>query len=385
MQELYIDTPAQLQELCSRISGSPWLALDTEFAREKTYYPVLCLLQLCNGELAACIDPLNLTDLTPLLEILADPKVMKIFHAGRQDLEIFYHRWSSLPQPLFDTQIAAGLLGLGDQIGYAALVQQLLGRELEKGHTRTDWSRRPLDPEQVRYALDDVIYLGEIHRLLAARLREQGREHWLQEEFRELADPATYAVDPDRMWQRIRGQQQLKGVQRAVLQALAAWRETTAEHANRPRRWLLKDEVLLELARRQPVDTQGLERIRGLEEGTIRRWGSELLQRIAAAKALPKEQWPPAETRGPRLTPQQEAITDLLMSCLRLTAEREGVVPSALTNRRELERLVTGERDLPILHGWRRAIAGGVLLEVLAGRSELYLENGRLTLRTIGD
>ena len=191
MQELYIDTPAQLQELCDRISGSTWLALDTEFAREKTYYPVLCLLQLCNGELAACIDPLNLTDLTPLLEILVDPKVLKIFHAGRQDLEIFYHRWGRLPQPLFDTQIAAALLGLGDQIGYAPLVQQLLGRELEKGHTRTDWSRRPLDPEQLRYALDDVIYLGEVHRLLAARLREQEREHWLEDEFRELADPAT--------------------------------------------------------------------------------------------------------------------------------------------------------------------------------------------------
>lgn len=385
MQELYIDTPAQLLELCDQIRGSSWLALDTEFAREKTYYPELCLLQLCNGEQAACVDPLRLADLTPLLEILMDPKVLKIFHAGRQDLEIFYHRWGRLPQPLFDTQIAAALLGLGDQIGYATLVQQLLGRELEKGHTRTDWARRPLDPEQLRYALDDVIYLGEIHQQLTTRLREQGRETWLQEEFRELADPVLYAIAPDRMWQRIRGQQQLKGVQRAVLQTLAAWRERTAERANRPRRWLLKDEVLLELARRQPVDAKGLERIRGLEEGTVRRWGSELLQQIAAARALPKEQWPPAEKRAPRLTPQQEAIADLLMGCLRLAAEREGVVPSALTNRRELERLVTGERDLPILHGWRRALAGSELLQVLEGRAELRLENGCLSLQVIED
>ena len=385
MQELYIDTPAQLQELCGRINDSDWLALDTEFVREKTYYPELCLLQLYNGELAACIDPLRIDDLTPLLEILMDRKVLKIFHAGRQDLEIFYHRWSRLPQPLFDTQVAAALLGLGDQIGYASLVQQLLGRELEKGHTRTDWSRRPLEPEQLRYALDDVIYLGDIYLQLATQLREQGRETWLQEEFRELADPATYAVVPDRMWQRIRGQQQLKGVQRAVLQTLAAWRERAAESSNRPRRWLLKDEVLLELARRQPVDIKGLEQIRGLEGGSVRRWGTDLLQQIAAAKVLPKEQWPPAEERPPRLTPQQEAITDLLMSCLRLAAEREDIVPSALANRRELERMVIGERDLPILHGWRRALAGATLLEMLEGHSELHLENGRLTVRTIGD
>ncbi|MCU7882226.1 MAG: ribonuclease D [Candidatus Thiodiazotropha sp. (ex Lucinoma aequizonata)] len=365
MQEHYIDTPSQLQCLCDQIRHSPWLTLDTEFVREKTYTANLCLVQLCNGELAACIDPLVLKDLTPLLEILMNPQVIKIFHAGHQDLEIFYQLWGQLPEPLFDTQIAAMLLGHREQIGYANLVQQLLGRELEKGYTRTDWSSRPLNSAQLRYALDDVIYLGEIYLTLESQLRERQRETWLQEELKKLSDPTTYVNSPDQMWKRIRGQRHLKGTQRAVLQVLAAWREDEAQRANRPRRWILKDEVLLELARRQSTDITGLEHIHSLEPGTIQRWGNRLLQLIADSKALPKAQWLLNDARPPQLSHEQSAQMDRLLDYLQQTAEEEVISPTLLVNRRDLERLVAGERELPVLQGWRWSLVGERLLDML--------------------
>ncbi len=365
MQESYIDDPGQLLAFCEQIRHSPWLALDTEFVREKTYSANLCLIQLCNGEVAACIDPLALEDLTPLREILMDPQVVKIFHAGHQDLEIFHQLWGQLPEPLFDSQIAATLLGIGDQIGYANLVQQLLGHELEKGHTRTDWSRRPLNPAQLRYALDDVIYLGEIYQVLKAQLQARQRESWLQEEMQKLSDPATYANSPAQMWKRIRGQHHLKGAQRAVLQALAAWRETEAERVNRPRRWILKDDVLLELARRQPEDLTALARIHGLEAGVVQNSGDKLLELIAAGRALPQAQWPLNDQRPPQLTPEQTVMLDRLTDYLRETAEQQALSPTLLANRRDMEKLVAGERDLAILQGWRQKLVGEHLLEML--------------------
>ncbi len=382
MQELHIDTPSGLEELCRQIEKSEWLALDTEFVREKSYYPQFCLLQIFNGEVAASIDPLAIDDLTPLQALLYAPSSVKVFHAGRQDLEIFNHLWGRLPQPLFDTQLAATMLGLGEQIGYANLVQKLLGRELEKGHTRTDWSRRPLEQEQLRYALDDVIYLGDIYLKLLQQLRRQGREEWLQDDFRQLADPATYRNDPAEMWQRVKGSKHLKGVQLAILQALAAWREQEAERSNRPRRWILKDDPLLELARRRPSNSDALGKIRGLESGTIKRYGEQLLQLIEQAISSPKEQWPQNSKAPLKLTPNQEATTDLLIAALRLVAEREGIAPSALANRKELEQLVNGKRDLDLLRGWRRALAGDQLLSILEGYSVLRIDNGQLNIDT---
>ncbi|HEB95887.1 MAG TPA: ribonuclease D [Sedimenticola thiotaurini] len=381
MEERLIETTADLNTLCQDIQGSPWLALDTEFMREKTYSARLCLLQLHNGEVSAGIDPLALEDLGPLLGILYDPGVVKVFHAGRQDLEIFQQLWGRLPSPLFDTQLAAAMLGLGDQIGYGNLVQQLLGRELEKGHTRTDWCRRPLEPAQLRYALDDVIYLGQIYQVLERRLREQGRLEWLQEEFALLADPATYRIDPRQMWRRVKGQQRLKGVQLAVLQELAAWREEQAIRSDRPRRWILKDEVLLELARRQPAKRSELQRIRGLEEGTIKRHGERLLALIAEARQRPREQWPVLQRPPPRLSPEQEAMVDLLMAGLRLLAEEAGITPSAIAGRRDLERLAAGDSDgLELLRGWRRRVAGTALQQIMTGERALRVEDGRLRL-----
>ncbi|WP_428633635.1 ribonuclease D, partial [Sedimenticola sp.] len=367
MLERHIQTEPQLIELCAELADSPWLALDTEFVREKTYYPQFCLLQISNGHIAASVDPLQIPELGPLLELLYTPDIVKVFHAGRQDLEIFHNLWDKLPTPLFDTQLAASLLGLGDQIGYGNLVEQLLQHTLEKGHSRTDWSRRPLDEAQLRYALDDVIYLGELYLKLKQMLQAEGREGWLQDDFDQLANPDTYSNPPQDAWKRIKGRQQLKGVQLAVLQALAGWREQEAQQANRPKRWILKDEVLTDLARRQPKELAQLEKIRGLEPGTIKRRGELLLKLIADARALPKEQWPRDKRRAARLSANQEAFTDLLYGCLRLLAEQNNITPAALAGRKEIEALVGGERDLEIMHGWRRVIAGNQLLQILEG------------------
>lgn len=384
MQENHIQSETQLLEFCNLIRNSEWLALDTEFVREKTYYPQFYLLQISNGELAATVDPIQIEDLSPLLEILYDTNIVKVFHAGRQDLEIFHNLWGKLPTPLFDTQLAASLLGLGDQVGYGNLVELVLGTTLEKGHSRTDWSRRPLDNAQLRYALDDVIYLCDLYLELKRRLQEQNREHWLQDDFDQLADPKTYDPDPMDAWKRIKGRQQLKGVQLAVLQALTAWREGVAKQSNRPKRWILKDEVLADLARRQPKETAQLEKIRGLEAGSIRKQGETLLKLIADAKTLPKAQWPIDKKRAPKLSTQQEAMTDVLFCGLRLLASENQITPAAVATRKELEALVYGERELDILRGWRRVIAGNTLLQILEGKIWPAFSEGQLELQEAG-
>jgi len=385
MQEYHIETPEQLNELCGKLRGSAWLALDTEFVREKTYYPRFCLLQISNGEVAACVDPIAIQDLQPLLDIIFDPDITKIFHAGRQDLEIFLNLWNRLPAPLFDTQLAATLLGMGDQIGYGNLVQKVLGVELEKGQARTDWSSRPLQKSQLRYALDDVLYLGQLYKILLARLQELGREHWLDEDFKMLAAPETYVVTPMEAWQKVKGRQHLKGVQYAVLQALAAWREREAQRANKPKRWILKDEVLIDLARHQPKEIRQLGRIRGLEPGTIKNKGETLLALIQQGREVPKAQWPRDKKAPNRLTPNQEAITDLLMCSLRLLAEENDITYTALASRKDLEKLAGGDRDIELLHGWRHALAGERLQQVLDGKLQPQLHNGKLRLCSTSD
>ena len=214
MQEKIVDTPSELIALCEQLRDSEWLALDTEFIREKTYYPRLCLIQVCNGDVAACVDPLKLSDLQPMLDILYDGRILKVLHAARQDLEIFLHDHHRLPMPVFDTQPAAALLGHGDQIGYANLVKLLLNVQLPKDQSRTDWSRRPLEAQQLRYALDDVIYLGELYLHMRGHLFDRERLQWLAADFATLADPRTYFPDPQGMWKRIKGRQVLRGRRR---------------------------------------------------------------------------------------------------------------------------------------------------------------------------
>lgn len=375
---LYIDDREQLEQLCRQLADSTVLALDTEFMRETTYFPRLCLLQVSNGEIDACIDPLALDDLGPFLELVYRDDILKIFHAGGQDLEILYHLTGGLPAPLFDTQLAAPLLGLPLQSGYAALLNALLGISLDKSHTRTDWSRRPLSPAQLSYACDDVRYLVPLYHEICARLGQSGRLAWLDDDFAELADPARLQTPDDAMWMKIKGAQRLRDGQLAVLQALAAWRERQARDRDRPRNRILRDDILLDLARLRPRSLAALEQIRGLGPQQIRQHGDTLLDLIAAAASAPVPERP---QRGPQLSVAEEALSDCLMAVLRLCGERHDINPAVLANRRELERLVGGERDLPLLQGWRRHLAGNALLDYLDGNTRLQVMDGKAMLQ----
>jgi len=365
MQERYIDTPEQLMEFCDAIRQSKWLAIDTEFLREKTYYPKFCLLQISNGEIAACIDPLALDDLTPLLDVLYQPTVVKVLHSAHQDLEIFYHLWQKIPQPLFDTQLAAAITGFGDQMGYARLVQQALGIALEKDQTRTDWSKRPLDKAQLKYALNDVIHLGELYLLLNDKINKLHRADWLEAEYQHFSQPSTYLIEPDQAWKKIKGRLHLKGVQYAVLQQLAGWRESRATGSDRPRRWIMKDEVMIDLARRMPTSQQQLTKIRGLEDGMIQKHGNDLLGLIAKARQIPQSQWPDEKFSTRKLTNQEEALSDLMMSILRIIAAQHDITAAAIAGKKDLEKLIAGSDDTPLMQGWRRKIAGDDLLKVV--------------------
>lgn len=285
MDERYIDTPQALIELCALLHESPWIALDTEFIREKTYYPRLCLIQIANEETLACVDPLALDDLKPLLDVLCDSSILKVLHSAHQDLEIFFHLRGAVPSPVFDTQIAAARLGYGEHLSYATLVEKRLGIALDKSQTRSDWSRRPLNPAQLHYATDDVRYLRQVYRRLRAELENRGELAPLTKDCEPLCDPDRYRVQPHQAWRRIKAARRLQGMQRSVLRALAAWRENHAATVDRPRRWILRDETLLELARRMPADPESLRQIRGLDPSRLQQHGEILLGLIATARA----------------------------------------------------------------------------------------------------
>lgn len=375
-EPLFIDTQAGLAELCDKLRGQPVLALDTEFLREKTYYAQLCLLQVAADGVIACVDPLVI-DLKPLLDIIYDPNVVKVMHSARQDMEIFFDLRGDVPRPLFDTQIAATLMGFGEQVGYANLVQQMLDVTLDKVATRTDWSQRPLDAEQINYAADDVRYLFTVYHQQQEVLGSKGRLDWLQADFDEMSDLSTYAPEPNNLWKRVRGANKLSSPQLAVLRGVAVWREERAQASNRPRRWILKDEVMVDLARRSPVNLENLAKIRGIEERLLNRHGEALLKVIAAAKATDPADWP-TKTQGRRLTSAQDAVVDLLMAVLRLRGAENEVSPALLASRKQVEAMVAGETDVPVLHGWRAELAGHDLQAVLAGERAVRVVDGAL-------
>jgi len=374
---LYVDTPERLRHFCDSLQGARWLALDTEFLREKTFFPKFCLLQIASENGVGCIDPLKLESLHPLFEIIYDPAITKVFHAGRQDMEIFYHLCGRLPAPVFDTQIAAPLLGFAEQISYAGLVSELLGVNLNKAHARTDWTRRPLSPEQLRYAADDVIYLAAIYQKLLARLDQLGRLDWLEGDFAELTDPVLYENPAELAWRRVSGAHQLKGSQLAVLQALAAWREQTARGKDLPRGWLLKDEAIFDLARQQPTRAEELRAVRGIDDRFVKTHGlivCQLIQEARSRAPMPVELKP----RPARKTAEQEAVLDVLMAVVRLRAAQNTLNPAILASRKDLEQLMDQAEDAKLLQGWRKKMAGEELAAVLGGEVSLTIAGGSL-------
>lgn len=377
--KLWIDTPAALEALCTRIRDSEWIALDTEFMRERTYYPQLCLVQLATPELIACVDPLALPGLEPLLSVLADTRITKVLHAARQDLEIFFNLTQHVPAPIFDTQLAASFAGFPDQVGYGALVESLLGVHLEKGHTRADWSRRPLPDGAVDYAADDVRYLRDVYLKLREELTQRGRLDWLERERATLENPATYRVEPEHAWKRLRGLQRFKSRQLGIAKNLAAWREQHAIAENLPRQWILKDELLADMARQQPTTPEALQQLRGMNESTVRKHGTELLALLRDQHASAT---PPAAPA--RLDPGAEALVDALIGVVRIRSTEAGISPAQLATRADLERLVRGERELGILSGWRLETVGRDLLRLLEGKLSLIVVDGHLCLVETG-
>jgi ribonuclease D len=379
-QDIFVNTEEGLALLCDRLRGQTVLALDTEFLREKTYHAQLCLLQVAGNDVVACVDPLAITNIDPLLDIIYDPGITKVMHSARQDMEILFDLRGELPRPLFDTQVAATLMGFGEQVGYANLVKGMLGIELDKLHTRTDWTQRPLDPEQLKYAADDVRYLFEIYHQQVETLVSKGRQTWLQEDFEELTSVATYAPPADSLWKRVKGKQRLKGVQLAILRDLAIWREERAMKINRPRRWVLKDDVMVDIARFGPRDLTGLEKIRGLEPKTVQTQGEALLALIRQARDSAKETWPRLP-QGQRMTSEQEVLVDVLMAVVRKRGSEQEVSPALLASRKDIEAVILGQTDVPILHGWRGELAGHELQLVLAGERALQVLDGKLEIR----
>ena len=374
-----------LAKFVERLSTEPFIAVDTEFMRENTYWPDLCLIQVASSSEAAAIDPKADLDLAPLLSLLVDNHdVLKVFHAGGQDLEIVHNLTGKTPLPLFDTQIAAMALGHGEQVGYSNLIEAMLGHSLDKGARFTDWGRRPLDKRQIDYAIADVTHLAQIFPKLLERLRRTGRGSWLDEEMARLADPSSFAFAPEDAWKRLKLPSRNPQVL-GRLKALAAWRETEARSKNIPRGRIVKDDTLNELAGHPPKTQEDLGRVRGLSAG----WrnndiGSRLIAALAGATPLSPDELPDREPRRPGLTKDGALVSDLLKLLLKIRAKESGVAPRLIARADDIEALAAGVRSgLSILSGWRFEEFGRDALNLVEGRLGFAIENGKLKMSRI--
>lgn len=362
MRPFELTSGAGLAALNDVLSQQARIGLDTEFMRESTYFPQLCLVQIATADRIWCADPLEDGELDNFWRTLVKPEW--IVHSGRQDVEVLFLSAGRMPERLFDTQLAAALLGYAPQLGYGALVSELFGVELPKSHTRADWSRRPLRNEFLQYAAEDVEYLLEAHDRLAGRLAEKGRLHWAEQDSADLLDPSLYTADPAAAVQRLKGARYLSGRARRAAERLAAWREKEALRLDRPRQWILRDSVLLEIAITGPEGSAALARTTDLPAKTVRRAGDELLAILEAARAGSldgaDENLAPArldDSDKKRLNPMQAIVA--------ATAKDLGLVPEVLASRKELTAALHGERDLRVFRGWRRELAGEKLLDLL--------------------
>ncbi|MBC7668165.1 ribonuclease D [Caulobacter sp. DWR2-3-1b2] len=374
-----ITTTAALAEFCNELKGAPFIAVDTEFMRETTYWPKLCLIQVASPETEACIDPLaEGLDLSPLLDILRDPAVMKVFHAARQDVEIF-NNLGAMPTPLFDTQVAGMAAGFGEQIAYDALVRQMLKIELDKSSRFTDWARRPLSDAQLTYAVADVTHLATLFPILRDRLDNAGRLAWVEEEMKALNDPAAYDVDPEKAWRRLRPRKTAPKYL-AVFKAVAAWRERTAQTRDQPRGRILKDEAIDELATQAPTSLEGLNTLRSVPKGFGgSKFGPDLLAAIKAALADPEGYAPVLDKAGPPPPASAGAVVELLKVLLKARAEEAGVASKLIATVSDLEKIAADdEANTPALQGWRLEAFGSDALKIKRGELALVLDGARV-------
>lgn len=375
----YITDHAALGEFCRELRGTARLAVDTEFVGEDTFVPRLELVQVAGGGLSAVIDVPAVQSLDPLWDLLTDAGTEKIVHAGRQDLELIHAHAKRVPMPIFDTQMAAAMVGYGTQISYAQLVERIVGAKLAKSHTLTNWSHRPLTDEQLAYALEDVLHLFQVHDHLRHRLRAMGRQEWMQEEFARLTASLTDGSrDPRQRYQRIKGWEGLKPQAASVLRELVAWRDDEARQRNVPRGRIVRDEVLLQLARHVPKSPSALRSTRGLHGAQADRYGDAIMDAVRRGLAAPAAEWP-AVSKPRRAEPESIGQVELLQAVLKARAAELNMAPTLLATSADLQAMIEGHQagqpaDLPILQGWRRELAGRLLLDVLDGRVHLSID-----------
>ena len=377
---MYVTDTQTLVKLVEQLRTAPAVGVDTEFMRERTYYARLCLIQVASDDVAAIIDPLVIDDLSPLADLVADPAVVKIFHAGSQDLEIFYRLLGIATTPVFDTQVAATLAGFPQQVGYGALIKEMLGVQLDKGDTYTDWAKRPLSDTQVEYALNDVRYLPEVYRRLVTELDREGRSGWLAADFGRMQDPATYEVAPEEQWRRVKRISSLNRRQLALAREVAAWREIEAQRRDVPKRWVIGDESIVEIARRAPHTDAELAAVRGVPDKVSRSAQKGILEAVTRGLAVEEADLPSIAKRR-RVQGDVDGAVDLMIALVRVRAREHGVAMPLLASRDDLERLAGGEREAsPLLEGWRRSMVGDELVRLLDGSVAMRLVDGVLVI-----
>lgn len=380
---MYIANQESLEAFVDRARSSSVLAIDTEFLREKTYYARLCLLQLATDDEVVVVDPFAVESLAVIEPLLTDESIVKLFHAGDQDLEILYHEVGVLPHPVFDTQIAAALLGQSQQVGYGALVHAECGVSLKKIDSFTDWSRRPLSDSQLEYAADDVVYLPRLYRMMTKELTEKGRLTWLDHDFEELVDPARYEQDPRERYRRLKRGNQLTLQQLSAAREVAAWRETEAQRRNIPRKWVLTDEQIVEACKREARTIDELFMVRGMREKLSTRDARKVVSLLKSGLDLPEHAWPEPD-RPSRNEPNVDAQIDLMNALVRLRSKENGIAMQTLASHAELSQVARGHHEgVDVLKGWRRALIGEELLELLAGKLSLRLVNGEVTVERV--
>ncbi|MEM9421105.1 MAG: ribonuclease D [Pseudomonadota bacterium] len=370
-----ITTTTALDAFCDAAANHAFVTVDTEFMRERTYYSQLCLVQVASEEDAAIIDPLaDGLDLAPLLQLLANKDIVKVFHAARQDVEIFYKLMGSVPGPLFDTQVAAMACGYGDQVGYEPLVRAVAKKQVDKGSRFTDWSRRPLSKKQLHYALGDVTHLVSVYKALSQQLDETGRAHWVAEEMAMLDKPSLYFTAPEAAWQRLK----LRNVKRkeiGPLMKVAEWREREAQRKDLPRSRILKDDGVIEVGRAAPTTAEDLSGLRSIPKGFERsKSASALLEAVQEGLAIAEDDLPSIERNGPRAQPPADVV-DLLRVLLKRQSEHHGVAPKLLASAADLEAIaLCDEADVPAMTGWRREVFGDLALRLKHGKVALGLD-----------
>ncbi|MGL5165803.1 MAG: ribonuclease D [Afipia sp.] len=373
-----ITTTAELTAVCNRLAKHPVITVDTEFLRETTYYPLLCVVQMASAEDAVVVDTLaEGIDLKPFFDLMANESVLKVFHAARQDIEIIFHRASIIPHPVFDTQVAAMVLGYGDSIAYDQLVERITGHRPDKTHRFTDWSHRPLTQEQITYALADVTHLRDVFAALDADLKKRGRSEWVSEEMDVLTSPTTYDFHPERAWERLKTRVR-KPKELAVLMEVAAWREQEAQTRDVPRSRVLKDDAIGDIATHAPTSLERLAGLRSLPKGFDKsKWGQDIVAAVKRGIArdpstLPKLDKPRGNNNG-------GATVELLKVLLRMTSERHAVASKVIATVDDLEQIAADDNaDVGALHGWRRELFGEAALALKQGRVALAIDKGRV-------